>query len=131
MTAASATLAGRAAAEALMVDACTITRGGGSMTLDANGEYVAPPGASVYSGPCRLKPGGTDVVVDVPGQSVSLYPYTVAVPVDATAYALDDTVTITACALDPAAVGLVLRVRHVAVGSHLSARRLGCEVDAG
>ena len=133
MTAASATLSGRAAAEALMSDACTVTRGTATQTFDpATGEYVTTPGAQVYSGPCRVKPrDNTDRVVEAGGQAVSLFPFVVSVPISATTFEVDDVVTVTASQLDPAMVGLVLRVKQIATGSHLTARRLGAEVDAG
>jgi len=129
----SATLAGRRAAEALMVDTCTITRGTSSQTFDpATGTYATTPGVSVYTGPCRVKPAGTsDRVVEAGGQAVSLFPFVVSVPISAVQFAVDDRVTVTVSTLDPALVGTVLRVVQVAAGSHLTARRLGCEVDAG
>jgi len=133
MSASSATLAGRRGAEALMVDACTITRGTSSQTFDpATGEYVTTPGETVYTGPCRVRPAGTsDRVVDAGGQAVSLFPFVASVPITAVRFAVDDLVTVTASALDPALVGTVLRVAQVAAGTHLTARRLGAEVDAG
>ena len=150
MTAEATTLAGRAFAEqALLVDACTVTRGTPTQTFDpATGEYVTSPGVSVYTGPCRVKPrDNTDRVVEAGGQSVSLFPLVVSVPIltapeglsDAdradwyrdNTPALDDVVTITDARQDGAMVGLVLRVRQIAFGSHLTARRLDCEQDAG
>lgn len=133
MTAAGAVQAGRRAAEALMIDACTITRGAGSTAFDPNrGEYVTTPGATVYSGRCRVKPqDNADRVVEAGGTNVSLFPYVVSVPVDATAYQVDDLVTVTSAALDPAMQGLVLRVKQIAAGSQITSRRLGAEVNAG
>lgn len=132
MTAALATLAGRAAASRLMVDTCTITRGPGAETFDpATGEYVTSAPVTLYTGPCRVKAAGVDVVTQAPGQADSLLPFEVSVPITAVAFAVDDVVTITASQLDPALVGLVLRVTLIPAGSHLTARRLGCERDAG
>lgn len=133
MTAAGATLAGRRAAESLMTDTCTITRGGGGKVFDpAAGEYVTAPGEQVYSGRCRVRPrDNADQVVEAGGQNISLFPYVLSVPVSEVAFAVDDLVTVTASVLDPALPGLVLRVRQVNVGSQVTARRLGCEQDAG
>jgi hypothetical protein len=146
MSASTAIRRGRRAAEALMVDSCTITRGGGGQVFDpATGQYVTTPGETLYSGPCRVKPQNTaDRVVESGGQAVSLWPFVVSVPMalepyedefgDAyktVAFQVDDLVTVTASQLDTAMVGLVLRVRQVALGSHLTARRLGCELNAG
>lgn len=115
-----------------MSDTCTVTRGSGGQVFDpATGEYVTTPGETVYSGPCRVKPTGSDRVVEAGGQSVSLFPFVVSVPVGEENYAVDDVVTVTAAVSDPAMVGLVLRVRQVTVGSQITARRLGCEVNAG
>lgn len=123
----------RGVTASLMTDACTITRGAGTSVLDeATGQYVRTPGALLYTGPCRVKPrDNTDRVVDAGGQAVSLFPYVLSVPVSSVDFDVDDVVTVTASALDPALAGLVLRVKQVAVGSQLTARRLGCEVDAG
>lgn len=133
MTAAGATLAGRRAAEALMTDTCTITRGVGGPVFDPGlGEYVAGAGEQLYSGRCRVRPrDNADQVVEAGGQNVSLFPYVVSVPVSSTAFDVDDLVTVTASALDPALPGLVLRVRQVNIGSQVTARRIGCELDAG
>jgi hypothetical protein len=116
-----------------MVDSCTITRGGGEQVFDpATGQYVTTPGELLYSGPCRVKPQNTaDRVVESGGQAVSLWPFLVSVPVSDVSYQVDDLVTVTASALDATLAGRVLRVRQVAVGSHLTSRRLSCEVDAG
>ena len=124
---------GRSAAVALMVDACTITRGNDTQTFDPEtGEYVTTPGATVYTGPCRVKPrDNSDLVVEVGGQNVTLLPYIVSVPIEAVVFKVDDRVTVTASQLDPSLVGLKLRVKETIAGSHLSARRLGCEQDAG
>lgn len=133
MSAQFATLAGRRAAEALMVDACTITRSTATQTLDtASGEYVTTPAETVYAGPCRVKPSdNTDRVVDAGGQAVSLFPFVVSLPISAVQHEVDDVVTVTTSQLDPALAGLVLRVRQVLAGSHMTARRLGCERNAG
>jgi hypothetical protein len=133
MSATTAIRRGRRAAEALMVDTCTITRGTGEQVFDpATGQYVTTAGELLYTGPCRVKPqNNADRVVEAGGQAVSLWPFVVSVPVSEVSFEVDDLVTVTASVLDPALVGKVLRVRQVALGSHLTARRLGCEVDAG
>lgn len=137
----------RREAESLMVDTCTITRGSGGQQFDtAAGEYVQTVGVTLYSGRCRVKArDNADRVVDAGGQAVSLFPFTVSIPVEMSSFdtavfeaafrpvtfEVDDLVTVTASALDPALVDLVLRVRQVAAGTHLTARRLECEVKGG
>lgn len=115
-----------------MVDACTIaahaTRGALNTTT---GQYPSVAGALIYSGPCRVKSQGEGNVAEAGEQAVSLWPFQVSVPVSVTDVGVDHVVTITASALDPALVGTELRVRHVTKGSHITARRLACEVNAG
>lgn len=132
MTATSAVLQGRAAAESLMVDTCTITAGAATEVYDeATDTYVTPAGAVRYSGACRVKPRPhADRVVEAGAETVSLWPYLVSVPMGVTGVELDDNVIVTACALDPSLVGTRLRVRQVQQGSHLTARRLSCEVES-
>lgn len=132
MTAASVTLAGRTAAEGLMVDACTITRTVAGTTFDeTTGAYTGGSSTAVYSGKCRVKPrDNADRVVQFGEEAVSFWPFIVSVPMSVTTIELDDMVTITASALDPALAGLSLRVREVLSGSHLTARRLSCEENA-
>lgn len=130
MTATSATLAGRAAAEALMADSCVITAANATQVYDeATDTYITPAGAVRYSGACRVKPrDNSDRQVEAGAETVSLWPYVVSVPMSVTTVENDDVITITACPLDPSLVGVVLRVRQVLAGSHLTARRLSCEV---
>lgn len=135
MTAETATLSGRAAAEALMVDTCTITRSATRGTFNETTlQYDSPTTTSLYTGKCRVKPAGgqvSDRVVQFGEQAVSLWPFQVSVPISVENLAVDDLVTITASSLDPDLVGTVLRVRDVTQGTHITARRLGCEVNAG
>lgn len=131
MTAANATLAGRAAAEALMVDACTVTAQPAAQVYDpATDTYTTPAGTLRYTGPCKVKPrDNDDQVVDAGGQTVSLWPYVISVPMTVTDVDLNDVVTVTASLLEPAFVGRSFRVRQVLQGSFLTARRLSCEVQ--
>jgi hypothetical protein len=135
MSAASATLAGRRAAEALMADTCTIVRvtGRGSFNT-STGTYGASASSSVYSGKCRVMPrDNEDHVVAAGDRPIALWPFVVSVPMSATGIDVDHLVTITAVgeSSDPELVGMVLRVRQVAHGTHITARRLGCEVNVG
>ncbi len=135
MSAQSATLAGRQQALRLMVDTCTVTRRdpAAAPVMDpVTGIYSTAAQTTVYSGQCRLKGGSPIDHVKIAGeQPVTHARFVLSVPVDATQYQVDDTVHITASALDPSMVGLLLRVRVVEPGSHITARRLGCEVNEG
>lgn len=132
MSAESTTLAGRSAAEELMVDTCVISRSSGLGSFnETTGQYDGGS-TEVYAGKCRVKPrDNADRVVQYGQEAVSFWPYIVSVPMDVTTVDLDDVVTVTDSALDPALFGLSLRVREVLKGTHLTARRLGCEENAG
>lgn len=132
MTATSAAVRGRAAAERLMADACTITDGAAEQVYDAGSDsYTTPAGSTRHAGACKIRPrDNADRVVEAAGQTVSLWPYIVSVPMSVTTVELNDVVTVTACQLDPSLVGTVLRVRQVLQGSYVTARRLGCEVQS-
>lgn len=128
MSATSATLAGRAAANALMVDTCTITADVPLVYDEESDTYVTPAGSLRYSGPCKVKPrDNVDRVVEAGAQTVSIWPYVVSIPMSVTTVELDDVITVTACPLDPALVDTRLRVRQATTGTYLTARRLGCE----
>lgn len=131
MTAAAATARGQRFAERQMVDACTITRGGGAPTFDATtGTYTAATGSTVYTGKCRVKPQNlADRVAQAGERPVSLWPFSVSIPIAADAD-LDDVVTVTASA-DSTLVDRTFRVRSVARGTFITARRLDCEETSG
>lgn len=131
MTALDIIAEGRAVARSLMVDTCSISADVPPVYDAASDSYLPAPGTLRYAGPCRVKPrDNADRVVEAAGQTVSLWPYVVVVPVDATDIEVNDRVTITAAGLDPELTDLVLRVRDVPKGSLLTARRLGCEVQS-
>lgn len=131
MTAASATIAGRRAALARMVDACTITAAGTQTYDAATDTWTSGAATTVYTGACRVSIADTNDREGVAGvDPVSERDYVVSVPMTVTGAAVDQTVTITASALDPALVGLTLRVIGVARGTNLTARRLNCEVQS-
>lgn len=129
MTAAEVTTRGQALAESLMVDTCTITRGSGSRTFnETTDQYETTAGTTVYSGACRVKPSvlSGNTTVQAGEREVALWPFTVSVPFTADDVELNDTVTVTA-SLDSSLVGKTLRVRSVARGTYVTARRLDCE----
>ena len=125
----------RAEAESLMRDTCMITRidpDGTPVFNSDTGLYVDPLPLTVYTGKCRVKGNARfDHVVQAGGQPVTLYRFAVSVPVGSITFKVDDIVHVTASALDPAMVGLNLRVRQPEFGSQITARRLGCEENAG
>jgi hypothetical protein len=127
MSATTATLRGRLAAEALMVDSVTIQRVTGTTTNDTTG-VVTPTYSTIYSGKCRVQ---QTVPVSKPhevGQAaVWLQRLELQVPMAVTGIASDDLVTITASLLDADLVGRTFRVRELGHKSHMTARRVQLE----
>lgn len=115
---------GQAAAERLMVDACTIRRQTGEST--GPGGVITPTyGADLYSGKCRVQTKSEmGAATDVGEATVYVLRHEVQLPISATGLAEGDQVTITASVLDPDLVGKVFTVRDVTAKTHLTARRL-------
>lgn len=104
----------RATAEMTFADSCVINEPAGEPVLDPEtGEYAGGGlGAEVYSGPCAVAPTqGSDRVVEVGGDVVTLRTFTLRVPWDTTGVEVDQIVTITTA--DPHMTGRRLRVIDV------------------
>lgn len=132
MSAASVTTRGRAAAEALMLDACTIARTTGSST-DPDTGVVTPTTSTAYTGKCKVQQSKVPIgePKDLGEASILVVHLEVHVPMSATGIQVDDVVTVTASALDPDLIGRRFTVRGVAHKSFLTARRLDVqEVDS-
>lgn len=129
MSAAGATLAGRSAAEQLMVDACTISAPDTDGLLnETTGQYTPVAGTQRYAGRCRVKVATTQDSQTTAGERiVSLRTYVVSVPMLVTSIKVDDVVRVTSSVMDAALSGTRMRVVDVAKGTHLTARRLICE----
>ena len=127
MTATSAAVSGQAAAERLMVDTCTITRNGDPVFDSTTGTY-AQPTSPVYTGKCRVKPSvlSGNTTVQAGEKRVALWPFSVSVPMSVADVQLDDIVTVTGSA-DASLVGVTLRIRSIARGTFITARRLDAE----
>lgn len=118
-----ALLRGRAAAEQLMVDTCTIQHKTGE-TTDPDTGVVTPSYATVYSGKCKLKlPTAVARPADVGQAQVFTQHPTLSLPAATTGVQIDDLVTITASALMPALVGRQFRVRGLPGSTHMTAAR--------
>lgn len=131
MSAVTATLAGRRAAEALMVDACTIKHKTGE-TADPETGATTPAYSMVYSGKCRVqqrvpvaKPS------DVGEAALWLERLQLQVPMSVVGISSNDLVTITASALDPDLVGRVFHARELGHKTHMTARRFQIEEVTG
>lgn len=114
---------GRTAAEALMVDACTIERRNGDSV--GTGGVITPAYDELYAGKCRVQVRqetgqGTNV-----GEAFRIVGRTeIQLPITVTGLAEGDRITITAAALDPELVGKVYAVRDVLAKTHLTSRRV-------
>jgi hypothetical protein len=127
LTAESTVYSGRAAAERLMTDACTVQRQTGQSMSEVT-LVVTPTYSTIYTGNCRVKiDSAGDLGVDIGARAGSVRDYIVSVPVSATVFAVDDLVTITASPLDPSQVGLTLRILGALHGSQITARRFRCQ----
>lgn len=122
---------GRAAAEALMTDACTVTRSGGLVFDEEAGDDVETS-ETVYEGACRVQmTDSLDVSTsDFGGRAVNVTRVTVSLPMDANPPAPQDVVVITAATHDPQLVGERFVVKDYVGKSHATARRVECEHDS-
>lgn len=123
--------AGRAQAESLMTDACTITRAGaGEPVFDPEtGGYTDPPAVTVYEGKCRVQMRGAAAVqnAQLGGEDVTFYDVEVSLPITVTDVEVGDLVTMTAAAFDDGLAGTSYRVHGLHAKSQATARRLLCE----
>lgn len=124
--------AGQGFAERLMVDTCRIERKSTDAPVfdAATGDYTTSSPTLIYDGKCKVSPTGAAQVVQAGQEPVSLWPFTVAVPVSATGILLLDTVIVTASE-DADLLDKELVVRDVSMGSAIVERRLGAELNAG
>ena len=131
MTAQAAVAAGRRAAEALMTDACQISRVTGTTTNPDTG-VVTTTTATVYAGKCRLQQrAGTALRAEVGEASVLLTRLELHVPWGTAGVAAEQHVTVTAAA-DPALVGAKFTVRGpLTAKSYATAQRWELEEVTG
>lgn len=132
MSATSTVQAGRAAAAALMLDACQITHPGEQVTDRRTGAVYAVPDALVYTGRCKVQSYQPfEQNPEAGAHTYTVQRYTVHVPVASYVPHIGDVVTITAAALDPALVGRTYRVVALLHKSLATAYRLAItdEVD--
>jgi hypothetical protein len=131
MTAAGVLLAGRAAAEALMVDECTVVRPG-DRQLDENTGQFADTSDPVYEGVCKFQA----TLASGKSPTAGSYEFTVQelrldLPVSAGPVAVDDVVTVTASVFDAQLVGRVYRVVELFHKSFATAQRCRLEEVTG
>jgi hypothetical protein len=97
VSAVSATLQGRLAAEALMVDTAVVSRPGGAAVLNATTGILTPAAATtVHTGPCRMRqPTAFEAEVQFGEEQVTTSRFIACFPNDVTGLAIDDVVMIT------------------------------------
>ena len=117
---------GQAAAEALMVDTCTITRVG-TRTTDTTTAVVTTPTTTLYTGRCRIQQAQAQAQrEDIGEDHLLLLRLEVQLPMSLTGLVVGDRITITAAADDADLVGRVFRVHDLAHKTHATARRPQC-----
>lgn len=128
MSVAAAIDAGRVAAEALMLDTCTITRpGAGKGTWnEGTGTYDPPAPTTVYAGKCKVQTRDVQVATpDVAGREAYVVEWTLHLPVvGSEGVRQGDAAMITAAAFDAALVGRTVIVQGPHLGTAKTARRL-------
>lgn len=128
MSASLLTLRGRRRAEALMLDACTITRRAAPVypdtTTDGDTGKVTPSVTTIYTGPCKIQAadaaGSPTRVGEAELVTSSL---TLHLPMSATGVTADDIAAVTASLLDPDLAGKVFTIRAPDHKSFKTARR--------
>jgi len=118
--------AGRAAAEALMIDECVIRRQVGEET--GPGGVVTPTYSTVYDGKCRMQqPTGTSREVDAGEASLLMVRFELQLPMSVVGVQADDEVKMTASVHDLDLVNREFLVRGLAHKTHAVMRRLQVE----
>jgi hypothetical protein len=124
MSAADAVLAGRRAAEALMVDTCRITAPGEPVTDPDTGE-VTNTAETIYEGPCKVQSKSSSTANPEAGEhSFTVVSRQVHIPVNAADVRDGHEVEITASLLNSFTVGKVYRVEGFTPDSFDTAYRL-------
>jgi len=127
VSAEAAVAAGRAAAESLMTDTCTIRRRTGAKATDPNTGQVTDVMAVVYAGRCRVQTRALSVQEAGAGEAQwPIAPVELQLPMSVTGLRTGDFATVDSAALDPDLVGRVFRITAPFHKSHATARRLPC-----
>lgn len=127
MSVASALAQGRRAAERLMVDQCTVSRGGEPVFNPETGQYDTTSGAAAYSGKCRIQSGTTQASNPEAGGAVfTVERVELQVPFG-TVFQIGDIATITVSE-NPALVGNKYRVTGLGEKTHATKQAFNVEV---
>jgi hypothetical protein len=130
MSRASLLARGQAAAEAGMVDACTIGRPGTPVLDDFSGTST-PARTALYAGKCRVQQGIAQADEQDTGEDYQLrLRLVVQLPVSVTGLEVGDEITMTA-SRDPDLVGRVFLIRDLMHKTDETARRVGAAERTG
>lgn len=125
MSAADALRAGRREAEALMVDACVIRRGGATVIDPDTGNVTDGVGATVYTGMCKVQSkDAATASPDAGGHSFVTVSRQVHIPANGADVRDDDVVEVTASAFNTFTVGKRYRVEGFTPDTYDTAARL-------
>lgn len=118
---------GRAAALAIMQDACTITRLASTSTNSETAQ-VTKTFTTIYSGQCRISINSKNArPQNIAEDNLFIFRVQLQLPMSAVGVLPDDQAVITACLYDPELVGKTFAVRELAHGTHITSRRLMVE----
>lgn len=111
MSAVDLLLRGRAKAESLMIDRCTITRGDGTTVTDPETGEVTEVSSEVYAGKCKVQSKDSATASpDAGGHTFVVVSRQVHIPSNAADVKDGDVVTITTSVLNSFTVGKQYRV---------------------
>jgi hypothetical protein len=124
---------GQQAAEAGMVDACTIRRATGGGTTDPVTGYPTQAYSTVYTGKCRVQQRAAVARPREAGEDqLMIVRFELHLPVAGTSdLRVNDEVTLTASAHDPDLLGRMFLVIELAHKSEATARRVGVTERTG
>lgn len=119
---------GRVAAEAGMVDTCTIRRKAAGGTTDPDTGYPTQSYTALYTGRCRVQQHQASAQrEDVGEDRLLLLRIEVQLPVDGSeGLAVGDEITVTAAAHDADLVGRVFLIHDLAHATEKTSRRVQC-----
>lgn len=125
MSRASVTRRGQRAAEAGMVDTCTVRRRTGS-TTDRDTGASTPSYTTLYTGPCKVQNSRAEAGrADVGEDYLLLLRLEVHLPAAVTGLQAGDEIVITSAAIDADLPGRVFRIHDLAHKTWATARRVG------
>lgn len=128
MSAVSASARGRLRARRLFTSQATVFTSGEPVTDPVTGA-VTRAATTVWSGPCRVKPGATGLTAiseDLAGAELFRFDYRVSIPFEVDVVLEGMRLTVTASP-DQSLVGITMEIQRVDRGDSITARRLICQ----